>query len=493
MSTTAPPPPPSPAEAPRLAPAVTATPKDVAAIYGTALYRARRRSRRRAWSLAGSWLVYRSSTPAPGPSRAARTASTATSSSTTTSTTSTAYSAETKGLTMSTTPETVTPATDATPTATPTQDGATTTTTTTPAPADLLPGETYAPLAPGQLACAYCGAAQDEPAHVVTRHALVEAPTAPGGQPLPGRGASDSVALKFAVCPTCHAAETQARDLVRAHPVLAQTWGPTVAAERLTSALTALEAVERDVPPLDARSAYSLALMLGVPGRSIAYSLDYGKVASARATVDKAAAERWAHAGGRDRLEVVVNYLVWRRMEAVRDEPPVRVAPPTGPAGCLLCGVAHVEVPAPAVVRYGPKGVARRVWAPRKATVGSLVGRGSAGGATVSGHLCPTCNDVAEDVGTLGITAAERAFAAHLTATGTARSLAAVEDVGTLGITAAERAFAAHLTATGTARSLAAVEDVRAGQAGGAHAWALTDVPAGEPWAHLAEHPAVAR
>ena len=446
MSTTAPPPPPSTAEAPRLARAVTATPKDVAAIYGTALYRARRRSRRRAWSLAGSWLVYRSSTPAPGPSRAARTAPTTTSSTTTTTTTTTASSAETKGLTMSTTPETVTPAaTDA-----------------TPAPADLAPRETHAPLGPGQLACVYCGAAQDEPAHVVTRHALVEAPTAPGGQPLPGRGAPDSVALEFAVCPTCHAAEMQARDLVRAHSVLAQTWGPTVAAERLTSALTALEAVERDVPPLDARSAYSLALMLGLPGRALAYSLDYGKVASARATVDKAAAERWAHASGRERLEVVVNYLVWRRMEAVRDEPPVRVAPPSGPAGCLLCGVAHVDVPAPAVVRYGPKGVARRVWAPRKATVGSLVGRGSAGGATVSGHLCPTCNDVAEDV-------------------------------GTLGITAAERAFAAHLTATGTALSLAAVEDVRDGQAGGVHAWALTDAPAGEPWAHLAEHPAVAR
>lgn len=326
-------------------------------------------------------------------------------------------------------------------------------------PADLVAGEPeLVALNADQRACMVCGVALTRPARVVTHHAILNTQGRPSGS---GR-APGHVPLEFGVCDTCHDAQTRAEELVNAHGVLAATWGKRNAVERLTSALTAVEAVERDVPPLDARSAYSLALMLGVTGRAVAFSVRYGAVDTLRASVDKAPAKRWGHTTGRERLEVVVSYLVWRRMEAVRDEPPVRVAPPSGPAGCLLCGVAHVDVPAPAVVRYGPKGVARRVWAPRTATVGSLVGRGSAGGATVSGHLCPTCNDVAEDV-------------------------------GTLGITAAERAFAAHLTATGTALSLAVVEDVRDGQAGGVHAWALTDAPAGEPWAHLAEHPAVAR
>lgn len=328
-------------------------------------------------------------------------------------------------------------------------------------PADLVAGEPeIVALNADQRACMFCGVALTRPARVVTHHAILNTQGRPSGAArAPGR-----VPLEFGVCDTCHDSQTRAEELVNAHGVLAATWGKRNAVERLTSALTAVEAVGRELLPLDARSAYSLGLMLGVTGRAVAFSVRYGAVDTIRASVDKAPAKRWGHTTGRERLEVVVSYLVWRRMEAVRDAPPVKIAPPRNAQGCMLCGVDHVAAPAPAVVRQGERAVAREVWTPRTATVASLTGtaNGSGTGRTVSGYLCLHCKHVADDL-------------------------------GTLGVSAVEIAFADHLHATGTARSVAALEDLRGGYTGGALAWALSGAPAGQPWAHLAEHPAVAR
>lgn len=434
MTALPPPQTPTPPRA-RLASAVVVTPRDVAGIHGTALAPALPGT--------GSRLVFSTSTPSgrehtAGPLLAAM--------------------AAVKGQTMNDAPTSRAHAHAQADASAPAEAAP-------QPPADLTaPAQSFTPLRDGQLACEHCGVAVDEPAHVVTHHALLTPREGVDGGPFPPRAVPGTVPLRFAVCEPCHAVQTRASELVKAHPHLVQTWGRIVAAERLTAALLAVGAVERELIELDAGSLYSLILMLGLEGGVLTYSRRYGAVESVRATVKDAASEPWSHTTGRDRLGVVLKYLVWRRMEAVRNDPPVPVAPPAGDAGCLLCGLAHVEVPAPAVVRYGPKEAAGRVWTPRTATVSSLRGQGHshAQGQSVSGHLCPACE-------------------------------AATQDVGALGISTVERAFAAHLSATGTARSVAALEDVRAGVTAGVHAWALSDAPAGAPWAHLAEHEAVAR
>lgn len=100
--------------------------------------------------------------------------------------------------------------------------------------------------------------------------------------------------------------------------------------------------------------------------------------------------ESWAHVGAATRAALARALDRAARLRAEADRPEAREAPPSGPPGCLLCGVG-----------------AAASW--RRVLTGAL----TPGPGLVEGHLCPACSAAYDRVGAVGPSLVERAARAH--------------------------------------------------------------------------------
>lgn len=252
----------------------------------------------------------------------------------------------------------------------------------------------------------------------------------PGGQRTIVRGGdvlrvgADRSPVLFATCQTCADREREAGRIMRAHPALAERIGPTVARDRLASALDAFAAVGAAIPyeemTGDAMLTRFILDTMSVPGAAAQWVSAYrvGEVTDDQcAGVPFAGATPEVRAVVRQRVGAVLAYRV------ATSAPPVELrAPDRKP--CMFFGLDTVSMPAHRVVALGGSDAAQAAaWTPRTGTLNTL---GRPGRRQIAGHLCPPCSRAADHAGALGVAAMSRALADHLRATGqteAARSL----------------------------------------------------------------------
>lgn len=221
----------------------------------------------------------------------------------------------------------------------------------------------------------------------------------------------------FARCNDCAEHRALAGAIATAHPGLGQRIGGGHAVDRLEAALVALAVLGKpapaDLPPPEVGRMIRFLAPEGERIRWIAHAADApGHVLP----------EPFAHLTTADRNAVTV---AWGALLADRrnaDAPPVRLAPPAlsrddlaggvqpVSGGCMLCGVATVEVPARALRRAGGAAAAAAdVWSLRpKCDPHQIGGRMSPN--DVRGHTCPDCTAALDHVGCIGPSAIERAL-----------------------------------------------------------------------------------
>jgi hypothetical protein len=215
-------------------------------------------------------------------------------------------------------------------------------------------------------------------------------------------------------CRSCEDRRGQALAMVAAHPAaVVRLGGPPE--ELAEGALTALALLDRPVPDRLSDDEVRLLLRhLGPLGSGLAWAVC--------AVPDRADPYAFAHVRESDRVRLRNAYAEALRQRVALTAPPVRLVPPAGSGegfavtgGCLLCGVAHVDLPAAQVLRLGGREAAQRaVWTPLATSPGSLGAPASP--EKISGYLCPACARLYSEVRVVGPTLRERAYLDHLRA-----------------------------------------------------------------------------
>lgn len=225
-------------------------------------------------------------------------------------------------------------------------------------------------------------------------------------------------------CPACVGIAAEAAAVVGAHPALVTALGAARALDAAECVLVALTLLGRDTGPLLASTDAvlgSYVRTLAIPGHSVRWRL--------RGRPDVVNPYPWAHVRTTDRARLRGAYAGTLRDRVAAMAPPELLTPPAPvqpsgfvqwqpvTAGCLMCGVAAVEMSAGKVARLGGIEQARaEVWRPTTASVDSLGGQRSP--VRFVGHLCPLCTDAFEWCGAMGASAMERSIVAHIAATG---------------------------------------------------------------------------
>lgn len=264
----------------------------------------------------------------------------------------------------------------------------------------------------GHLACLACGVAAEPVGPVVWA-------TSMGREGTPPTVASQESRTGFTTCPACAALDVRAAALVAANPRLARQIGDErTAAYRVVCALYALAVLHGPDAAVAAEHELGLLLRhLTVPGAQARWLARFSPVMTADASPTTCSPAPWAHVQDKQGLHTGYGAVLRERTAAAA--PPVDLAPPGPLAGCLMCGVGSLRVPAVAVARAGGyEAATRAVWTAKRARPESLGGRPEP--QPVSGDLCPACCDAAEQSGALGWQALERAVAEHLRRTGQA-------------------------------------------------------------------------
>ncbi|WP_150236425.1 hypothetical protein [Nocardiopsis quinghaiensis] len=286
------------------------------------------------------------------------------------------------------------------------------------APADAAPVEAAEPTADlpeGHLACADCGQATTVPegAPVAERHVLrrewVKDERDPGGHRI-----ATTSELLLARCEPCADRQALADRLLAAAPGVRKRRGPVVR-EHLVENLCALEAAgattAHGMGAVELLRAFEAVRPAdGSTYRAAARAVRWALYDRPRDLIGKCAPRPWAHVSEevRGALREVSARLLSVRVAS--SAPPVDLAPPTG-SGCLLCGVSAVRMSAADVVRRGgPEEARAAVWTDRTSK-------------RLEGSLCGPCEDASgRELGTLGPSAAERAYAEHVRRSDPARS-----------------------------------------------------------------------
>lgn len=265
----------------------------------------------------------------------------------------------------------------------------------------------------GTLPCADCGVAvpvtADRPLIRVTSY---------GSEGDPQGVSPHAAEFSFGRCSPCRERLSMAQRLTEERPALRARLGDQRAVEAVDAVLMAHAVAGRDVPdPMDEPTLSSMLAHLR--GGGLTWSGRFGPVTMRSARPGMACDQPWEHVSVADHMRLRV---VWTQVEA--DEraraqvEPVRLAPPLveEPRGravegaCLLCGVGWVEMDAAQVRSLG--GAARAaewVWFQRTMSPANL-GAGMSP-ERLTGQVCMDCDGVLEEVGSVGPTALERAWA----------------------------------------------------------------------------------
>lgn len=194
-------------------------------------------------------------------------------------------------------------------------------------------------------------------------------------------------------------------------PALAARLGPEVGRERLVAALDGLAALGVTAP--DSVSEADLIRHMNVPGqhaRWIARFVPMGTPGQNRKT---AARVPWAHVSQEQRAALRQGYAAVLAAVTARHAPERHLPPPSGPPGCLMCGIATVTLTASRVVALGGiEAATNSVWTHRVVTSPAVLG--GRGSRPVKGHTCPECTAAIRETGSIGPTASERSYALHL-------------------------------------------------------------------------------
>ena len=284
-------------------------------------------------------------------------------------------------------------------------------------------------LPPGpHLACHQCGIAvlQSPGTEPVVADAFSRADEPPRA-PRPTSSPAWSLRSEFGQCPACLARGEVADALLSAHPQVRARLG-SIAREQVANALAALAILghDLDASALSEEGLMSLLRHLTAEGSCARWLARYAPVLGADAYPGTCNPYPWAHVRGVARLQLRGAYGAVLADRVARSGAPVLVSPPdletasaalTLTAGCLLCGVGSVRLPAATVLSFGGRrSAARGVWLPLTTTPSSLGGPASPD--RIAGFACPSCADAVDLEGAVGPTAMERALIAHLQATG---------------------------------------------------------------------------
>lgn len=347
---------------------------------------------------------------------------------------------------------------DATPQAHATPDVKDSTMTATHRPEHLPPGSmidspptdtqlippTPSPLATlpvGHLACRVCGVAVE--AHPEDTTHVVRATHREGQQPLPPHPRTGdprwTVEVEMLLCTECASTEQTAEDLLDAVHFTAQ-YGK--AQDRFTLALNALRVIgqqpDREPTAADIKA---MARALASLGRATTWEARYAGVAPRDARTNECTTVPFGHVSHEARSEVRAARARMLAVRVAENAPPRQVLPPPASSaraepingGCLMCGVAAVEVPAAEVARRGDAAL-DRAWQRAQADPRALGGVGSP--TPISGHLCPPCSDARQSVGSLGVTACERAMKHYLREVGRDDDARVIREEETTGLAA---------------------------------------------------------
>lgn len=193
----------------------------------------------------------------------------------------------------------------------------------------------------------------------------------------------------------------------------------TVTTDRLGAALDALAILGKPMPK-QGDSIGTLMRHLTTPGSLARWAARYAPMWSRGAKADERNAEAWAHVSDEQRRALREGYSRVLAERVAASAPPVALTPPPAEegkgspveGGCLFCGVPAVAMDAQRVVARGGTEQARaEVWTPTSADATALGGRSS---GRLRGHLCPSCADSKQAVGSVGPNALERAYTRHM-------------------------------------------------------------------------------
>lgn len=290
---------------------------------------------------------------------------------------------------------------------------------------DTSTGEPMVPAA--SLACAVCGQATEDGAVTEARDVTTVSPS--------GRRVGPERTLDLGTCAECRERADLVAGIVTAHPGLVAAYGPGSAPVVVGHVLDALALIAQPYPSHDVpdHDLASLIHHLHEPGAGIAWR---GWVRIDRA--GQVAAWPFAYLPDERVAQVRAAYGAYLHERAMRNRPPVRVAPPetSDRSGCLFCGIGAQTVPATRLAREGHAAVQAALWWPVTAQPSSL---GGGGPRRIKGHVCTACADALSFVGAVGRTAMVRALLAHLRAHGAVQVADAIEvaergDIGVQGL-----------------------------------------------------------
>ncbi len=295
------------------------------------------------------------------------------------------------------------------------------------------------PLPRDALACLVCGV----PVLVPDPAEVIELASRGHLRPVPA--SAEYGDLRFARCGDCRAALALAATLVATRPVLGRAIG-SPAVHQAEGALTGLrvvrmgdisrstlDALRADLERLDEVDLLALVRRMAVPGLAARWAARFSPVIDADARLGTCSRYPFAHVRLGPRADLRSAYAGVLNARMARIRPPVRVPPPAlgptragvsrAPGGCLFCGVSRQVVAAEELAgRFGASltRAAAAVWHPR--TVGlSQLGLRAPLRQQVAGHLCATCNEAVQVVGSVGSSARERALVAALVPSGLGR------------------------------------------------------------------------
>ena len=276
----------------------------------------------------------------------------------------------------------------------------------------------------GWLSCRTCGVAVSvgEAAEVLDVEAIGRMVEGVAALTMAASENQNKIPLTFALCPTCRRTAEPAEEITKnsAQPAAVHLVGCALDALSFVAPST----VEHMIG-LDSEGRTALVRHLAQLGSNSRWISRFVPVIEPQADPRTCSPYRFAHLKIGERQALRKAYAALLKERVARNAPPVKIAPPrvtdlnaTASAlvpvegGCLFCGVGHQSVAAVSVAREGRAQIARDLWTAVRCPATQLGGERSP--ASVSGHLCRTCNGAVAATHSIGPSALERALTSAL-------------------------------------------------------------------------------